>query len=152
MKVYRIPVDSAARQSGHEFHFQWDLSGFSSERDMKGKTWESWSVAPSSTSCVLPGYTGTGFYGLSADAPYLRKKAMGTVIQGDRLNQAGTLRFRVMQDGAEYDLAVRPCLLEDSGAAGADFSFSHVFWQVSGLSPEDPISPTYGVFKVYLLR
>jgi hypothetical protein len=38
MKVYRIPVDSAARQSGHEFDFQWDLSGFSSARDMKGKT------------------------------------------------------------------------------------------------------------------
>jgi hypothetical protein len=39
MKVYRIPVDSAARQSGHEFDFQWNLSGFSSSRDMKGKTW-----------------------------------------------------------------------------------------------------------------
>ncbi len=39
MKVYRITVDSAARQSGHEFDFEWDLSGFSSARDLKGKTW-----------------------------------------------------------------------------------------------------------------
>ncbi len=39
MKVYRITVDSAARQSGHEFDLEWDLSGFSSARDMKEKTW-----------------------------------------------------------------------------------------------------------------
>ena len=119
MKVYRIPVDSAARQSGHEFYFQWDLSGFSSARDMKGKTWmaavewcdvvqcseespifasnalhpsalfltcsvlmqhttwESWSGTPSSTICVMSGYAGTEFYGISTDAPYLRKKTMG---------------------------------------------------------------------------
>ena len=39
MTVYRIPVDSTARQSGYEFDLQWDLSGFNSVRDMKGKTW-----------------------------------------------------------------------------------------------------------------
>ncbi len=39
MKVYMITVDSAARQSGNEFDFEWDLSGFSSARDLKGKTW-----------------------------------------------------------------------------------------------------------------
>ncbi len=39
MKVYRITVDSAALQSGHEFDFEWDLSGFSSARYLKGKTW-----------------------------------------------------------------------------------------------------------------
>ena len=32
-------------------------------------TWESWSGTPSSPICVLPGYAGTGFYGISADAP-----------------------------------------------------------------------------------
>jgi hypothetical protein len=49
-------------------------------------TWESWTGTPSSSICVLPGDGGTGFYSLSADAPYLRKKIMGAVIQGDRLN------------------------------------------------------------------
>jgi hypothetical protein len=39
MKVYRIAVDTAERQSGHESDFEWDLSGFSSVRDLKGKTW-----------------------------------------------------------------------------------------------------------------
>ncbi len=39
MKVYWITVDSAARQSGHEFDFEWNLSGFISARDLKGKTW-----------------------------------------------------------------------------------------------------------------
>jgi hypothetical protein len=113
-------------------------------------TWESWSGTPSSTICVLPGYASTGFYGLSADAPYLRKKSMGAVIQGDRLNQAGTLRFRVMRDGDDNDPSVRPCLPVGAAADGADFSFSLVFWQVSGLGPEEPISPTYDFFKVYL--
>ena len=172
MKVYRIPVDSTARQSGHEFDFPWDLSGFSSARDMKDKTWvssvewcdvvwyseefptfalnslhpsalflicsalthhntwESWSGTPSSTICVLPGYAGTGFYGLSADAPYLRKKTMGAVIQGDRLNQAGTLRFRAMREVDDNDPSARPCLSVGPDASGADFSFSLVFWQV----------------------
>jgi hypothetical protein len=41
---------------------------------------ERWSGTPSSTICVLPGYAGTWFYGLSADAPYLRKKTIGAVI------------------------------------------------------------------------
>jgi hypothetical protein len=192
MKVYRIPVDSAGRQSGHQYDFVWDLSGFSSARDLKGKTWmaavewcdviryseesptfasnslqpsalfltcpaltqhntwESWSGTPSSTICVLPGYAGTGFYGLSADAPYLRKKAMGAIVQGDRLNQAGSLRFRVMREGDDNDPAVRPCLPVGAGADGADFSFSLVFWQVSGLKPEEPLSLTYDFFKVYL--
>ncbi len=123
MKVYRITVDSAARQSGHEFDFEWDLSGFSSARDSKGRTWvaaiewcdiiryseespsyasnilhpsalflpctaltqhntcPSWNGTPSSTICVLPGYVFTGFYGLSGDQPYLRKKAMGAIMR-----------------------------------------------------------------------
>jgi len=75
---------------------------------------------------------------------------MGAVIQGDRLNHAGTLRFWVMRDGDDNDPSVRPCLPVGPNASGADFSFSRVFWQVSGLSPEETISPTYDVFKVYL--
>ncbi len=60
--------------------------------------WQSWNGTPSSTICVLPGYVSTGLYGLSGDQPYVRKKAMGAIIQGDRLNQAGSLRFQVMRD------------------------------------------------------
>jgi hypothetical protein len=87
----------------------------------------------------MPGYAGTRFYGFSADAPYLREKKHGAIIQGDRLNHAGTLRFRVMQDEDDDDPNMRPCLPVGHGADGADFSFSLVFWQVSGLSPEEPL-------------
>ncbi len=45
--------------------------------------WESWSAAPSSILCVLSGYVDTGFYGVSADAPYCRKKTIGCLVQGD---------------------------------------------------------------------
>ena len=169
MKVYRIPVDSAARQSGYEFDLQCDLSGFSTARDKKGtawmaavewcdvvrcleesptlawnalhhsalfltcpalthhNTWESWPCTPSSTICDLPGNAGTWFYGLSADAPYLRKKTMEAIVQGDRLNQVGTLRFWVMRDGDDNDPAMRPCLPVGPNASGADFSVSLLF-------------------------
>jgi hypothetical protein len=113
-------------------------------------TWESWTGAPSSTISVLPGYAGYGYYGCSADAPYCRKKTLGAIIQGDRLNQAGTLRFRVMRDGDTTSPAVRPCLPVGAGASGGDFSFSLVFWQVSRLGPEQPLAPTYDFFKVFL--
>ncbi len=193
MKVYRITVDSAARQTGHEFDFEWDLSGVSSARDLKGKTWvaavewcdvmryseesptyasnslhpsalflicpaltqhntwQSWKGTPSDTICTLPGYVSPGFYGLSGDQPYVRKSAMGAIVQDDWLNQAGSLRFRVMRDGDDDEFAVRPCLPVGPAAYGADFMFSFMFWQVSHLGPEQPISPTYDFFKVYIL-
>ena len=43
-------------------------------------TWERWSGAPSSILCVLTGYIGTWFYGVSADVPYVRKKAMSCLV------------------------------------------------------------------------
>ncbi len=55
-------------------------------------TWQSLNGTPSSTTCVLPGYVSTGIYGISGDHPYVRKKAMGAIVQGDRLNQAGSLK------------------------------------------------------------
>ncbi len=178
MKVYRIAVDSAARQSGHEFDFEWGLSGFISACDLKGRTWvcavewwdvlryfeesltfatnsihpsalfltcpaltqqniwQSWNGTSSSTICVLPGYVSTGFYDLSGDQPYVRKKAMGAIVQGDRLNQAGSLRFRDLRDGDGDDFAMWPCLPVGPAVCGADFRFNMVFWQVSGLSSE----------------
>ena len=193
MKVYRILVDSAKRKTGgHEYDFEWDLTGLSTARDLKGhtwmaavewadpirysevsptfaknaahpsalfltcpslsqyNTWESWDGSPSSIICVMPGYVGTGFYGVSADVPYVRKKAMGCLVQGDRLNQAGSLTFRVLRDGDPNNPAVRPCQPVGTAVYGADFSFSLVFWQVSGLSPETPLAPTYNFFKVFL--
>jgi hypothetical protein len=98
-------------------------------------SFESWSVAPSSILCVLPGYVSTGFYGVSADVPYIRKETMGCLVQEDRQNQAGSFEFRVIRDGDTTDLDVRPCLPVGPAVHGADFSFSLVFWQVSGLSP-----------------
>ncbi len=112
-------------------------------------SWESWSGSPSSIFCVLPGYVGTEFYGVSADVPYCRKKTMGCLVQGDNLNQAGSLKFRVLRDGDMIDPDVRPCLPVGPALYGSDFSYSLVFWQVSGLSPEKPLSPTYSFFKVF---
>jgi hypothetical protein len=114
-------------------------------------TWESWPGAPSSTICVYHGYVGTRFYGLSADAPYCRKKAMGAIVQGDRLNHAGSLRFHVLREGDDNDPAVRPCLPVGAEADGGDFNLCLVFWQVSGLSPAQPLAPNYNFFKVFLL-
>ena len=71
-------------------------------------------------------------------------------MQGDHLNQAGSLEFRVMRDGDTNDLDVHPCLPVGPAVHGADFSFSLVFWQVSGLSPEKPLTPTYNFFELFL--
>ncbi len=90
-------------------------------------TCESLTSAPSNTICILLGYAGFGYYGCSADAPYCRKKTLGAIIQGDRLNQPGILRFRVVRDGDDNDPIVRPCLTVGAGADGGDFSFSMVF-------------------------
>ncbi len=111
---------------------------------------KSWSGSSSCILCVLPGYVGTGFYGVSADVPYCRKKTMGCLVQWDRLSQAGSLECRVIRDGDMTDPDVCPCLPVGPAVYGADFSFSLVFWQVSGLSPEKPLSPTYNFFKVFL--
>ncbi len=75
---------------------------------------------------------------------------MGAIFQDERLSQVESLRFRVMCDGDDDDSAVRPCLPAGPTVYGADFSFSLVFWQVSGLSPEQPLSPTCDFFKVFL--
>ncbi len=39
MKVYRLLIDSSKRQpGGHEYGFEWDLSGLTTARDLKGHT------------------------------------------------------------------------------------------------------------------
>ncbi len=52
---------------------------------------------------------------------------MDCLVQGDRLNQAGSLRFRFLHDGDDNDKAMRPCLLVGAEANGGEFSFSLVF-------------------------
>ena len=59
--------------------------------------------------------------------PISTRKPQGAIIQGDWLNQAGTLRFHVMRDGDHNDLAARSLLPLSLGADGKDFSFSLVF-------------------------
>ncbi len=39
MKVYRIPVNNATHKSGRQYDFHWDLSGFTTARDLKGHIW-----------------------------------------------------------------------------------------------------------------
>ena len=53
-----------------------------------------------------------------------------------------------MRDGDTNNPAVSPCLLVGGGASGGDCSLSFVFWQVSGLSLEKPLAPTYKFLKV----
>ncbi len=52
---------------------------------------------------------------------------MGCVLQGDRLNQAGSLRFQVLRGGDTVNHTVRPCLPPGPEVFGEDFSFSLVF-------------------------
>ncbi len=75
---------------------------------------------------------------------------MGCLVQGDRLNQAVSLEFRVMRDGDTNNPDVRSCLPVGPAVYGSDFSFSLGFWRVPGLSPEKPLSPTYNFLKVFL--
>jgi hypothetical protein len=51
---------------------------------------------------------------------------MGCLVQGDNLNQAGSLQFRVMCDRDMIDPDVPPCLPVGPAVYGSDFSFSLV--------------------------
>ena len=63
----------------------------------QANTHQSWDGGVSSTLAMLQSYVGYGYYGLTADTPCLRTQHLGAVLKGDRLNQAGTLRFRMLQ-------------------------------------------------------
>ena len=111
-------------------------------------TYDSFTGNISSTLALCQSYCSQGVYGISADTPYLRTKHLGCILQGDRLNQAGTIRFSVKQ----FDEGlVTPCQ-QPNGASifGEEFSFSLVFWEVPAPKPEVPISPYYDFFKLYL--
>ncbi len=97
--------------------------------------WQSLNGTPSSTISILPGYVSTGFYAVSGDQQCVRKKAMGAIIQDDRLNQAGSLRFRVMRDGDDIESDVRPGLPVGPAVYGATFRFSLVFGRFPASRP-----------------
>ena len=187
---YRIHVDSRSRSSGHEFDFDYDISGMVTARDLVGKTWmcgvewcdpvaysessslfakdlnapgtilltsptltanntwESWSKSPGGTLACLQNYVQYGYYGMSAELPYLRRAHLGVVVQGDRINQAGSLRFRLLMPGAQGMVPLR----QPDGASvhGKDFAFSLVFWEVDSVDPERPLPAYYDFYKVYL--
>ena len=112
---------------------------------------ESWTYNVSSTLALLQGYVGYGYYGITADTPYLSKKSLGVVVQGDRLNALGSVRFRVMQGPSLNNPSVRPCVAPDNvGVFGEDYSFSLVFWKVHQPTPERPNTPLYDVYKLWL--
>ena len=114
-------------------------------------THESWTGNVSSTLAMLQSYVSYGYYGMSADAPYVGRKSLGCYIQGDRLNQAGTLQFRMMQGPSVNDASVRPCKEPDGATVfGEHYSFSLVFWEIKTPKPEKPISPYYDFYKLYL--
>ena len=81
----------------------------------------------SSKLCPLPGLVGTGFYGLGQDDPYCRHQMMGCVVKGNRLNQAGSLRFQFLRGGDSVNNAIRPCLPPGPAVFGGDFDFFFVF-------------------------
>ena len=112
-------------------------------------TWQSWDGSTSSTIAFLPSYVRRGIYGLSADVPYCRKHHLACLVEGDVLNRAGSLRFRMMRAVDPSDASVRPCLQPDGvNVHGEDFSFRLVFWQVKRPMPEKPISPYYDFYKL----
>ncbi len=63
---------------------------------------------------------------MSADQPYVNRKTFGYYIQGGRLNQAGTLEFKMLVEDDED--GVWTCLeLDSHDVFGVDYSFSLVF-------------------------
>ena len=89
-------------------------------------TYETWSQNSSSTLAMLQSYMGYVIYNMSANQPYVSRKTLGCYIQGDRLNQAGTLEFKVLADFG--DQGVFPCMEPDSeDIFGVNYSFSLVF-------------------------
>jgi hypothetical protein len=92
----------------------------------------------------LQQFESRGLYGVTADTPYVSSKTLGTFLQGDTLNRAGVLRFRVLQEAAN---GFTPCLAQIPDINyGADFQFVLLFWTYP--APEKPLS--FYFFKIFL--
>ena len=84
----------------------------------------------------LQQYEDLGIYGLTADSPYISRRTLGVILQGDTLNKAGVLRFRVLQ---ESDDGFTPCQAPQNNVIfGDDFRFMLVFWSYP--KPENPLA------------
>lgn len=193
--VYRVYVDSAKRRSGHQFDFEYDITGVVTSRYLVGRTWmaavewctpvrystssdvfakdttapgtvlltcpefaaentlDAWTGSPSPTVCALQNYNQLGYYGMAADTPYLRRTHLGCIVKGDRFQQAGTLRFRLIAPEAKPAVGFAPLKKPDAAAKvyGADFQFTLVLWDPEPwVKIERAPSPTYPFYKLWL--
>ncbi len=83
---------------------------------------------------LLPGYAGTGYYGVCCDSPYLQKSALPIISHDDDLRLCSTLDFEFLSTGTLADGALtslKPALMRDWYA-------SLVIWTVE---PERPLTP-----------
>ncbi len=94
--------------------------------------------------CHLQQFETKGIYGVVADSQYVSKHTMGVQLQGDTLNMAGILRFRMFQ---ETDTGFAPCkaVLADT-VYGARYRFMLVFWTYP--KPEKPLSHSF--YRLFL--
>lgn len=196
--VYRIYVDSAKRRSGHQFDFEYDITGVVTSRYLVGKTWmaavewctpvrysasssvfakdaaapgtvlltcpefaaentlDAWTGSSSPTLCALQNYAQLGYYGLTADTPYLRRAHLGCLVTGDRLQQAGRLRFRLVAPKMSsstvgfYTLLQPGAYTNGTTVYGADFQFSLVLWEPTPGYIDRSMTPTYPYYKLWL--
>ena len=91
---------------------------------------------------LLPGYAGTGYYGVCCDSPYLQTSALPVISHGDDLRSRSTLDFEFLSTGTLADgtvAAFTPALMRD-------WSASLVFWTVE---PERPLTP-HDHFHIWL--
>ena len=91
---------------------------------------------------LLPGYVGTGVYGVCQDAPYLQSSALPLVSHGDDLRTRRNLEFKILSTGTLADGSVKTFLPTFS----EDWSASLVFWTIE---PEGPLTP-YNYFHIWI--
>ena len=103
----------------------------------------SWAAPnPGAILALLPGYAGTGFYGVCQDSPYLQSSALPLVSHGDDLRTRRSLDFEVLATGVFGDGGVKtflPTFVDDWAA-------SIVFWTVE---PERPLT-RYDHFHIWV--
>ena len=103
----------------------------------------SWGTpAPGAILALLPGYVGTGYYGVCQDSSYLQSSALPLVSHGDDLRSRRTLDFGFLATGTLADGSVKtfqPAVMESWAA-------SLVFWTVE---PERPLT-RYDHFHIWL--
>ena len=75
---------------------------------------------------LLPGYAGTGYYGVCCDFPYLQTSVFPIISHNDDMRSRSTLDFEFLSTGTLADgivSAITPALMRNRSA-------SLVFWSV----------------------